>query len=195
MRVLALVALLVLGAPALAADAIVETGSGQEFPARITRSDPRSGRQVVLHATGTGLHKRLWRQQYVACFYILATARTGDAPYASFIAGDYDKLLVLRFLREMGGDDLAETLGEHMRPALPEGQRGTLDAFLAFFAEDFAAGQELSLSYTPGLGLGVYRDGRPLGSVDDAALIKALWVAWFGDDPISTAVKEGLAGL
>lgn len=194
MRVLALVALLALGAPALGADAIVETSSGQEFPARITRNDPRSGRQVVLRATGTGLHKRLWRRQYAACFYISAEARPGDEPYASFIESNVDKLLVLRFLRGMAGSDFAETLGEHMRPALPEGHRTTLDAFLALFAEDFASGQELSLSDAPGQGLGVYRDGRPLGSVDDAALIKALWVAWFGDDPISTAVKEGLAG-
>lgn len=195
MRVLALLALLALGAPAAGADAIVETDSGQEFPARITRSDPIGGRQVALRATGTALHKRLWRQQYAACFYIRAEAQPGEVPYASFIEGNYDKLLVLRFLRGMEGGDLAETLDEHMRPALPEGQRGTLDAFLALFAEDFAAGQELSLSYAPSLGLGVYRDGRPLGSVDDAALIKALWGAWFGDDPISTTVKEGLAGL
>jgi len=194
-RLLALLALLAIGAPAAGADVIVETASGQEFPARISRSQPLGGRQTVLRATGTGLHKWLWRKHYAACFYIRAQVQIGDAPYASFIEGNYDKLLVLRFLRGMEGSELAETLGEHMRPALPEGHAGTLDAFLALFAGDLAAGQELSLSYAPGQGLGVYRDGKPQGNVDDAALIKALWAAWFGDDPVSKAVKEGLAGL
>ncbi|MBM4116688.1 hypothetical protein FJ251_02960 [bacterium] len=195
MRVLALVALLAFGVPPTGADVIVETDSGQEFPARVSRNDPLSGRQIELRATGAALSKWLWRKQYAACFYISAEARPGEPPYARFIDGDFDKLLVLRFLRDTEGKDLAETLGEHMRPALAADPAPTLASFLALLAGDFAAGQELSLSYAPEQGLGVYCDGQPLGSVEDRALIRALWVAWFGDDPVSTEVKKGLAGL
>lgn len=195
MRLIAVAALLVLCASAADADVIVETGSGQEFAARLTHGSPASGQVVELRATGTALHKRRWHKLYAACFYIRADVRPSPNPFASFVVGDYDKLLVLRFLRAMETDQLAELCRDRMREQLPADQQGPLADFLALLAGPFAAGQELSFSAAPARGLQVYRDGRPLGGVEEQPVIAAFWAAWFGEHPINEDVKRGLAGF
>jgi len=195
MRLPAVAVLLVLCAAAARADVIVETGSGQEFRARIAHRSPVSGQAVELRATGTGLHKKRWHKLYAACFYIRADARPGADPFASFIAGDYDKLLVLRFLRAMEADQLVDLCRDRMRERLLAAQEPALAAFLALFAEPLAAGQELSFSAAPAQGLEVYRDGRPLGGTEELGVIAAFWAAWFGEDPINEDLKRGLAGF
>ena len=194
MRLPAIAALLVLCASAARADVIVETGSGQEFRAQITQRSPSGNEAVELRATGTALHKKRWRKLYAACFYIRADVRPGGDPFASFITGDYDKLLVLRFLRTMDAEQLARACGDRMREILPDTQEPALTALLALCAGPFAAGQELSFSAAPAQGLEVYRDGRLLGGVMEQALIAAFWAAWFGEHPIDEDLKQGLAG-
>ncbi len=195
MRLPAIAALLVLCAGAARADVIVETGSGQEFRTRITQRGPGGGQTVELRATGTALHKKRWRKLYAACFYIRADVRPGEDPFASFISGDYDKLLVLRILRAMEAERLARACGDRMRELLPKAQEPALAAFLALFAGSLVAGQELSFSAAPAQGLEVYRDGRLLGGVAEETLIAAFWAAWFGEHPIDEDLKQGLAGF
>ena len=195
MRLSALVALAILLAPAARAEVIVEKDSGQEFPATLTLNDPSSGEAVSLRATGTGLRKKAWFKVYAACFYVRSDVELGEDPYASFIADDYEKVIVMRFLRDVGADKIANAFREGIRKTLPEGHDEALDAFLGLFTAPVQNGQELTLSYTPGGGLEASQEGRPLGSLDDPAVIAALWATWFGDEPISKDLKQGLAGL
>jgi hypothetical protein len=194
MRLPAIAALFVLCASVARADIIVETGSGQEFRTRISHRSPVSGETVELRATGTALRKKRWHKLYAACFYIRADAKPGRNPYASFIAGDYEKLLVLRFLRAMDAGQLADDCRERMLELLPAAQAAALAAFLALFAGPFAAGQELSFSAASAQELAVYRDGHHLGEVEDQAVVAAFWATWFGEHPLNEDVKQGLAG-
>jgi hypothetical protein len=37
--------------------------------------------------------------------------------------------------------------------------------------------------------------GEELGTLKEGHVISALWATWFGDDPISDDLKEGMLGL
>jgi len=144
------------------ADVIVQSDSGEEFPAALTWNDPGGGDGVALRATGTGLRK---------------------------------KAITMRFLRKVGAAKIMDAFREGIRKTLPEGHDEAVNAFAGFFDENIKKGAELELRYLPGKGLSSYRDGRPLGTIDDEAVISALWATWFGDQPISDDLKQGLAGL
>jgi len=198
MRLTALVALAVLLAPAvraLPAEVIVEKDSGQEFPATLTLNDALGGEAVTLRATGTGLRKKAWFKVYAACFYVRADVDPGDDPYTSFINDDYEKVIVMRFLRDVGADKIAGAFREGIRKTLPEGHDDAVDAFVGLFTSPVQNGQELVLRYAPGQGLSAEQGGRPLGRLADPAVIAAVWATWFGDEPISKDLKQGLAGL
>jgi hypothetical protein len=198
MRLLAALALAVLLVPAalaLPGEVIVEEDSGQEFPASIAMNDPQGGEAVQLRATGTGLRKKAWFKVYAACFYIRDDVNPGEDPYASFIDADYEKVIVMRFLRDVGADKIAGAFREGIRKTLPEGHDEAVDAYVGLFTAPVQKGQELILRYAPGRGLTAEQDGRPLGSLEDGDVIAAVWATWFGDDPISKDLKQGLAGL
>ncbi len=177
------------------ADVIVQSDSGEEFPAALTWNDPGGGDGVALRATGTGLRKKAIFKVYAACFYVNADAELGDDPYPALIEGDFEKAITMRFLRKVGAAKIMDAFREGIRKTLPEGHDEAVNAFAGFFDENIKKGAELELRYLPGKGLSSYRDGRPLGTIDDEAVISALWATWFGDQPISDDLKQGLAGL
>lgn len=177
------------------ADVIVESDSGEEFPAALTWNDPGGGDSVALRATGTGLRKKAIFKVYAACFYVNTDAELGEDPFAALIEGDFEKSITMRFLRKVGGEKIMGAFREGIRKTLPEGHDEAVDAFAGFFDEKIQKGAELELRYLPGKGLSSYRDGRPLGTIDDPAVIAAIWATWFGDQPISDDLKQGLAGL
>ena len=180
---------------ALPGEVIVEKDSGEEFHASITMNDPQGAEPVQLRATGTGLRKKAWFKVYAACFYVRKDAEIAADPYADFIDGDFEKVIVMRFLRDVGADKIEGAFREGIRKTLPEGHDEAVDAFVGLFTSPVQKGQELILRYAPGGGLSAEQGGKPLGGVEDPDVIAAVWATWFGDDPISKDLKQGLAGL
>jgi hypothetical protein len=179
---------------AASADVIVESHSETEFPAELSW-DGEQEEKVALRATGTGLRKKAWIKVYAACFYVGADVELGEDPYPTLIEGDFAKAISMHFLRGVGAKKIAGAFQDGIRKTLPEGHDDAVATFTGLFGEDLDKGDLLALHYLPGKGLTAYQNGKALGGIQDPEVIAAIWATWFGEEPISGDLKEGLAGI
>lgn len=196
MRASLLFALLVVfcALPAVA-DVIVESDSDTEFPAELQIGVGDGEDNPALRATGTGLRKKAWFKVYAACFYVGAEVELSNAPYPEFIEGDFAKAITMHFLRDVGANKIVGAFRDGIRKTLPEGHDEAVEVFTGLFTEELKNGDRLELHYLPAQGLTAHHNGEALGGIQDPEVIQAIWATWFGDDPISGDLKEGLAGL
>ncbi len=192
MRILVLVMAIFLLAPAAWTDTVIEKSSKTEFPATIALAG--SGGEIELKALGTGLRKKAIFKVYAGCFYVAEGADMGDDPAAAAIGGDFAKCIDMHFLRDVGGDKIAGAFRDGIRKSL-DGHDEAVEAFCGLFTAEVKKGESIVLSYMPGAGLLARQAGETLGGLEDAEVIAALWATWFGDDPISDDLKEGMLGL
>ncbi len=192
MRILVIVMAMFLLAPAAWTDTVVEKSSKTEFPATITLAG--SDGELKLEALGTGLRKKAIFKVYAGCFYVAEGAELGDDPAAAAIKGDFAKHIDMHFLRDVGGDKIAGAFRDGIRKTL-EGHDEAVEAFCGLFTAEVKKGESIVLSYMPGAGLLAKQAGKELGRLDEVHVIAALWATWFGDDPISDDLKEGMLGL
>lgn len=112
----------------------------------------------------------------------------GPALFGDLVWGDFDKRLVLRFVRSLG----AEQIRQAMREALADRTDSKLlDQFVGYFPR-LEEGQECVLRWAPGGSLEVTMAGQPrppLASKDFAA---ALFGLYLGDKPLQEDIKQGL---
>ena len=193
-RLSALILVLLIALPAFGGEVIVESNSGEEFPATLILNDPADASSVALRATGTGLRKKAWFKVYAACFYVRADVELGEDPFIALIDGDFEKAITMRFLRDVGADKIMNAFRDGIRKTLSEGHDEAVEAFVDLWADPVKKGEELVIRYRPGKGLTGYKGAQPLGGIEDLEVITAIWATWFGDEPISEDLKDGLAG-
>jgi hypothetical protein len=192
MRILVIIMAMFLLAPMALGDTVVEKSSKTEFPASITLKGPEG--EVNLNALGTGLRKKAIFKVYAGCFYVDAEAKMGDDPAAAAISGNFAKRIDMHFLRDVGGDKIAGAFREGIQKTM-KGHEEQIDAFCKLFTEEVKKGESIVLTYLPGFGLVAEQAGEELGTLKEGHVISALWATWFGDDPISDDLKEGMLGL
>jgi len=185
-----LLAALVLAAPALS-DTVVEKSSKTEFPAKLSLPGPEG--PVELKALGTGLRKKAIFKVYAGCFYVAADAELGVDRAKAAIEGEFAKRIDMIFLRDVEAEKIVGAYREGIRKTL-QGHDAAVDAFCGLFTEEVKSGESIVLSYLPGHGLDAWQAGKPLGKITDPEVIRALWATWFGAEPISGDLKEGMLG-
>jgi len=112
----------------------------------------------------------------------------GPALFNDLVAGDFDKRIVLRFVRNLGREQIQNA----MREALADRtQAKLLDQFVGYFPE-LKEGQDCVLRWAPGGTLDVTMAGQarpPIASKDFAAAVFGLYL---GDKPLQHDIKQGL---
>lgn len=192
MRIFMIISALVLLAPLAWGEPMVEKSSKTEFPATITLTGPEG--QIDLTALGTGLRKKAIFKVYAGCFYVEALTDLGEDPAAAAINGKFAKRIDMHFLRDVGGEKIAGAFREGIRKTL-QGHDEAVEAFCGLFSVEVKKGESIVLSDLPGWGLIAEQAGEELGRLEDGEVIAALWATWFGADPISGDLKEGMLGL
>jgi len=192
MRILTTLLALILLIPFALGEPMVEKSSKTEFPATLTLTGPDG--QIDLIAQGTGLRKKAIFKVYAACFYIDKSADLGEDPATTAIGGDFAKRIDMHFLRDVDGEKIAGAFRDGIHKTL-EGRDEAVEAFCGLFSAEVKKGESIVLSYLPGWGLIAEQAGEELGRLEDPDIIAALWATWFGEDPISGDLKEGMLGL
>lgn len=128
---------------------------------------------------------------YVAGLYL--QQRSGDG--ASIIAADRLKQLRLRFVRDVSREDMLETMESVLRAnagakfAALERRFNELKSWMP----TLRSGDELVITYRPGLGIGVqHGDKHFAASGKDYA--EAVFRVWLGEHPPTQDLKRGLLG-
>jgi hypothetical protein len=177
-------------------------GSSQEL------AEPQTGVRFPVAAEGRtllGLGLRVKRvafvkvKVYVVALYVADGALAGPLAahrgrsatpdlYRELVAGDFDKRLVLRFVRDLGRDQIAGA----MREALAgRADARLLEQFVSYFSE-LKQGQECVLRWAPGGALEVTMAGRPHAPIADPAFAAAVFGLYVGERPLQDDIKRGL---
>jgi len=178
----ALVALLAAG-PVAAAQL-----SGVTLPDDATVGD----KHLVLNGLGLREATLLMVDVYVAGLYV--ESKTSDAD--AVLADGATKRLVMKFMRSVGKEKLAEAWNEGFQKnakdkaaALADGL-GRLNAAMA----DVKKNDEIALTYVPDKGTTVTVKGQDAATIPGADFQRVLFSIWLGPEPPNVPLREGLLG-
>jgi Chalcone isomerase-like len=188
--VLLLAGALVAAAPPVRSQDVTEPGSGVKFAVR-------EGDEVLL---GTGLRTRTFLKVkvYAIGLYVADSALSGPlaafkgqttspAFYKALIETDFPKVVRLKFVRDLGADQIQDS----MREALSKADKARVDQFVSYFPA-IKTGDECVLRWAPGGPLETIMAGVPKPPIADKAFASALFGVWLGDKPIQDDIKKGL---
>ncbi len=158
--------------------------AGVEFAAR----HDASGNDLVLNGIGLLRYKVVFKG-YVAGLYLGC-----DAEPASLL-GDVPKRLEIEYFWSIGAKDFAkvtlEGITKNLAPEEVEALRPRIEEFNGLY-QDIEPGDRYALTYAPGRGTELARNGNSLGVVPGADFGSALFSIWFGSEPFSESLKQDL---
>lgn len=183
-----------LAAASLAVPAFAQTWtvpmSGVSFPVQ------RDG--MTLLGGGVRVKKIVFTfKAYAVALYVSDAALSGplavhkaktNSPefYQALQTGDFDKMLVLHFLRNLSQSRIQES----MREALAGADKATLDQFISYFPE-VKVGQECVLRYRPGGTLESVMAGQAKPPIQGKAFADRLYGLYVGPSPLQPDIKQG----
>lgn len=183
-RALLLTALLLVGAlPARAG-----TLAGVMMPDSVDIA----GAHLVLDGMGLRTATFLHVKVYVAALYL---PQVSSNP-REIVAAKVPKLLVLRFVRDVGRGDVVKAWREGFArnatvpPAQLQAEIDQLNAWMV----DFKKGDTLAFTFLPGQGVAVDINGARRGVLPGDAFAQSLLAIWLGPHPPNDELKRGLLG-
>ncbi|MGZ3406587.1 MAG: chalcone isomerase family protein [Polyangia bacterium] len=119
----------------------------------------------------------------------------GDLAHQFVVLGDFGKLALLHFVRNVSGKDTRdayrEALGDDVgKNASPDLKRDA-EAFLAMF-DDIKDGEDLTIRTTGAGQVIVEARGQKKLGPTNARLAHDIWDIWLGQKPISADLKKGM---
>jgi hypothetical protein len=181
---LTLAAISSIGVYATAAVASVDVG-GARFAARIESTEP-----MVLKGSGVLRWKSLIRA-YAAALYLPSDVSTGGA------LDDVPKRLEIEYFWAIDGPDFGRAADQLLVDRLgSEGVaplRTRLDALHQSY-ESVEPGDRYALTYRPGVGTELSKNGRSLTVIPGSDFATAYFGLWLGDQPIDSRLRDDLRG-
>lgn len=178
-----------LAVPALAQDWTVPM-SGVNFPVQ------RDG--MTLLGGGIRVKKIVFTfKAYAVALYVSDAALSGplaahkgktSSPefYQALQTGDFDKMLVLHFLRNLSQSRIQES----MRDSLAGADKATLDQFISYFPQ-VKVGEQCVLRYRPGGTLEPVMAGQAKPPIQSKAFADRLYGLYVGPSPLQQDIKQG----
>jgi hypothetical protein len=167
-----------------------EPRTGVAFPAKM-------GNTSLL---GVGLRtKSLLRfRVYAIGLYVADSALSGPlvvhkgnvgsaAFYRDLVVGDFEKLIVLKPLRDLSGEQIQDAFRRHLPAVDPK----RLDQFASYFT-GAKTGQECALRWAPGGVLETSVAGLAKPPIADRAFSQAVFAIWLGDKPVEDLIRRRL---
>lgn len=151
-----------------------------------------SGRELVLNGLGLREATVLMVDVYVAGLYV--EAKSSDP--GTLLSADQSKQLVMRFVRSVGKEKLAEAWTEgfdknsgDLRTALAP-SLAKLNAAMA----DVKKEDRIILTYVPEAGVTVSVKGNDAAVIPGDDFQRVLFSIWLGPKPPNVSLREGLLG-
>ncbi len=150
------------------------------------------GDRLPLYGLGL-LRYRIFIKAYVAALYLPSEAKP------SSVLDDIPKRLELHYFWSIGGEGFGKAADQILEQNLDEPSlarlRERLDRLHALY-QDVKDGDRYSLTYLPGVGTELAKNGKPLGTIPGADFAQAYFSIWLGAAPIDDSLKRQLlAGL
>lgn len=167
-------------------------GAGSKAGVTMRDSYTVAGKQLKLNGMGLREATLFKVDVYVAGLYV----EHPSSDPAKLIAANEVKMLVLRFVRDVGRKDIVK--------AWSDGFKNNATVKLSVIQADierlnswmpgFSDGQTLVFTYVPGAGVSVDIDNVRKGVIKGEDFARSLFAIWLGPKPPTGALKKGLLG-
>lgn len=150
------------------------------------------GTRLSLNGLGIREATALQVNVYIAALYLETTSNNAD----QILASEQKKRIVLRFVRDVGRDDIVEAFESGFQNNSP-GQVGALQAKirqLLGYVADMSEGQTMQFTYVPGTGLQVVINGQTKGTIAGEDFQRAFFALFIGPRPPNRGLRTGLLG-
>lgn len=144
------------------------------------------GETLVLNGMGVREATIFNVDVYVAGLYLPEASTDG----AAILASEGTKRLVLRFVRDVDG----ETMAEAIQDAFGNRQAASVARLTGMLPEQIADGSTLTFTYREGSGLEVKIGGNVAGTIAGAGFARTFFGIWIGNRPPNRGLKRGLLG-
>jgi chalcone isomerase-like protein len=173
---------------AVASPALAGSLEGVTLPDEVSAG----GKTLVLNGLGLREATILKVNVYVAGLYV--PAKTSDPE--AILKADLPKQIVMRFVRNVGKEKLAEAWNEGFeknagaaKDAVAAGLQ-KLDAAM----EDVRSDDTIVLTYVPESGTSVTVKGKDAGTIPGADFARVLFSIWLGPNPPNIGLRDGMLG-
>ena len=150
--------------------------------------------QLRLHGTGL-LRYRVFIKGYVAALYLSDSFGGERTPRT--VLEDTPRRLEIEYFWAIQAEGFAkatvEGISRNTDPETFENLRDRIDRLNTMY-EDVEPGDRYALTYLPGVGTELARNGRPLGVIEGADFSSALFAIWIGEQPLDESLRRQLLG-
>jgi len=151
------------------------------------------GRSLAL--SGLGLHRyRLVIKLYAIALYVDPEVGAGEVT-PDVVLGDVPKRLELETFWPIRAEIFRRLTRERIEQAVPAERFAQLapsiEALNALY-EDTEKGDRIAITYLPGRGTELARNGVPKGVVEGESFAEAMFGIWLGDRPMDTGLRAKL---
>jgi len=179
--VLAVAASVCVAAPGLGAEI-----EGVAFDERHDLGDT----ELVLHGTGL-LRYRVVFKGYVAALYL------GEEAQPASVLDDVPRRLEISYFWSIGADDFAEATVEGISRNVDDATfrqlRDRIERLNRLY-EDVEPGDRYALTYVPGRGTELSKNGVAKGRIPGADFAEAVFAIWLGENPLDVSLRDQLLG-
>jgi len=161
--------------------ALAAIPAGAATLAGVKIADTASVNNQNLVLNGAGLRKKLFIKVYTGALYL--PSKQSNA--AAILAADAPRRQVMHFVFDVDKGKIAEAWEEGLTENTPNASPEVKTAFktLASWMEDMKEGQEIALTYVPGIGTTVEVNGKSKGTLGGKAVADAILNTWIGPKP------------
>lgn len=151
-----------------------------------------AGKQLKLNGMGLREATMFKIDVYVAGLYV----EHPSSDPATLIAANEVKMLVIRFVRDVGRKDIVKAWSDGFKNnatvnlAAIQADIARLNSWMPGFSD----GQTLVFTYVPGVGVSVDIDNVRKGVIQGEDFARSLFAIWLGPKPPTGALKKGLLG-
>ena len=144
-----------------------------------------------LRLTAVGLLRYWGFKAYTGAFYL-----EEGTPVKDFFT-DRTKRIELEYFRSIKGEDFGPAINKSIAKNVDsktfDRLRPRIDYHNSLY-EDVRPGDRYSLTYVPGKGTELARNGEPKGLIEGADFAAAVFSIWLGTKPISDSFKRQILG-
>jgi len=149
---------------------------------------------IRLHLHGTALLRyRVFIKGYVVALYLDESFEGPANPQG--VLADTARRLEIEYFWSIGAKDFAsatiEGIARNTDSAGFERIRPSIEQLNALY-EDVEPGDRYALTYVPGIGTELARNGQRLGVIEGAEFSAALFSIWLGDRPLDESLRNQL---
>lgn len=160
----------------------------------VTLPDTMTAGGTELMLNGAGIREKLWFDLYSGGLYL--TEKSNDAE--SIIAADKAMAMKLHITSKLiTSDKMIDAVNEGFEKSTGGNTAALADkiaTFKAFFSDEIVKDNIFDITYQPGKGVVVYKNGKEKGAVEGLAFKKALFGIWLGNDPADKDLKKSMLG-